>query len=409
MNSYARKSYIAVIFIVVLFIPSEINWHIGTVRLEPYRIVLIFAFLSLLPLIIRHKYSSHEMFLLFFCVWCFISYIKNHGGGGVQSGLINFLEVFISYFVGLTIAANIYSLRKRYTLLLIFFVILTPFALVEASNGYRVFHVIAGEIANTPYKDYIGDKYIRFGIHRSSTVFSHPILYSISALSLFPLIYILYSKKAATLYAIAIICTIFTSVTSAALLMLVMSIGMFVLYKVSRRYDSIFKVSLISLIALLLFLEFLSDRGAVRFIIDFTSFNSHTAYTRYLQWIYASSTIKSNIVYGIGFGDWVRLHWMPASVDSYWLVVALRHGLPGVILIAIFYILSLKRHWVEFRGGVGNNVIYYGFFVSICSIILAAFTVDFFDRAKPVIYLVLGFYNSFICKQYITNKEVKVG
>lgn len=399
-----NKFGIVTVFILLIFIPNEVYWSISGVRLEPYRIFLLFIFVLYLPKIVGFKYTKTEFFLLLYCLWVVISFVRNHGlGSGLQSGVIHFLEVFVAFFLGMRVIGNINSLKYNVAVFCALFLFLMPFAFVEASNGYRLFHALAASITNVEYMPYLGEKYIRFGIHRSSTVFSHPILYSITALMFIALVFNLYKTKLAVIFSLGLVSTIFTSVTSAAFLMFLINVFMLMLYKISLKKDWIFKFSLIALISVLVFVEFMSNRGAVKFIIDLTSFNSDTAYTRYIQWVHVMQNIDRSPIFGVGFADWIRPFWMPPSVDSYWLLMTLRHGYVGVLLVSIFFVLTLKNHWGMYRAT--KNKIYYVFFVSIVSLVFAAFTVDLFDRAKPIVYFILGMYNSFLVLERVKIRK----
>jgi hypothetical protein len=49
----------------------------------------------------------------------------------------------------------------------------------------------------------------------------------------------------------------------------------------------------------------------------------------------------NNFMLGIGFHDWTRPSWMPSSVDNFWLLTAMRYGMPCLIsmIAAILYLV----------------------------------------------------------------------
>jgi len=51
--------------------------------------------------------------------------------------------------------------------------------------------------------------------------------------------------------------------------------------------------------------------------------------------------VRAHPVFGIGYGDWARPNWIPASVDNFWLLTAMRHGVPGLGFLAAAFILVL--------------------------------------------------------------------
>ena len=321
----------------------------------------------------------------------------NHAAQGVESGGILFLEVVLSYFVGLSIAGNSGVLRKNINIVMLIFVLLLPFAIIEAMDGYRLFHVMAGEFAGVPYSDYLGDKYFRYDLHRASTVFAHPILYAVISVMFMALLPVLFGMGRQLIYFIAIVGAAITSVSSVAFIMLAWTIIMYVLKSIAKSFSGVYRLLLALAVVVYIAVSIASDRGPVRVLISVVSLNPETAYTRYLQWVFASDDIAASPLMGIGFSEWSRPFWLGNSVDSHWLLVALRHGYPAVILLGLFFWLSMAGFWKEYRRS--NDALSFAFFVSVSSFVIAAFTVAYFDRAHMMLYLVMGFYNSFLLRR----------
>lgn len=393
----ARNSLLCVFFLLIVFLPAELYVDLEGVRLEPYRVFLMLAFFALLPRMLRHKYSKGEVALLAYTVWVMLSMIYNHAGQGVESGGVHFLEVFVSYFIGLSVAGNSVLLRKNVNIMLGVFLLLLPFAVVEAMDGYRLFHVMAGEFSGMPYSDYLGDKYFRYELHRASTVFAHPILYAVIGVMFLALLPVLFGVVRSVLYFLGILGAAITSVSSVAFIMLAWTVFMYVLKYLSAGFRSIYKLVFSGALLIYILLSIASDRGPVLLLISVFSLNQDTAYTRYLQWVFAADDIAAHPIMGIGISEWSRPFWLGASVDSHWLLVVLRHGYPAVILLGMFFWSSLAAFWRDYK--LRNSALSFAFFVSVSSFVVAAFTVTYFDRAHMMLYLVMGFYNSFVGRE----------
>jgi hypothetical protein len=90
------------------------------------------------------------------------------------------------------------------------------------------------------------------------------------------------------------------------------------------------------------FLTIASNRGPVIILIDNLTFNAHTAWTRIWIYEYGSAEVLRHPLLGIGIsGDWARPSWLTGSVDNFWLVIAMRHGLTGIILLGLALIAGL--------------------------------------------------------------------
>jgi O-antigen ligase len=293
-----------------------------------------------------------------------------------------------------------YLLKASLTYVLIGLVFLAPFAIIEATNGYRFFHVLTADIFGTETLDNLGYSYFRHGIHRASTIFSHPILYSIIAIMLFPLLYIYRSPLHKTLFFFGIITAMVTSVTSAGILMFASQIGLAMCKKLERIIPLIFKYLVIIVISFYVIVSFASNRGPVLVLIQSLSLNSQTAYTRYQQWIFSFDDIANNPIFGIGFNEWSRPFWMQISIDSFWLMTILQNGSFALLALSTCFIYSMKSYWLYWR--LSKDTLFFCFFVSIFSIVFAGFTVDFFDRAQLMVFFFLGVFNSFI----VANSDI---
>ena len=83
--------------------------------------------------------------------------------------------------------------------------------------------------------------------------------------------------------------------------------------------------------------------GLVAFIIETFAFDQQTGWgrTEILHW--GSISVREHPFFGIGLNEWVGPWWRKQSVDNFWLVVALRYGLPALI----FIVAGLALHAVQ--------------------------------------------------------------
>ena len=80
--------------------------------------------------------------------------------------------------------------------------------------------------------------------------------------------------------------------------------------------------------------ELTSNTGFYGLLIRYASLNTVSAYNRVLIWQYGTENIARNPWFGIGYADWVRPSWMHSgSFDHFWLIMALRFGIPESLLL----------------------------------------------------------------------------
>jgi hypothetical protein len=99
-------------------------------------------------------------------------------------------------------------------------------------------------------------------------------------------------------------------------------------------------------------IDILSNRTPIRVFMSYATFSAHNAYWRGLifEWGIANvlgsaeKAIPASPIFGIGMRDWIRPHFMNSgSMDNFWLVLAVRYGMPGFLLMAIGYAIVIGR------------------------------------------------------------------
>ena len=139
-----------------------------------------------------------------------------------------------------------------------------------------------------------------------------------------------------------------------------------------------------------LFVEFGSNQTPVQFYISHLTFNPHTGWHRLLIWEYGSASVVNNPLFGVGFGDWARASWMSSSVDMFWLVYAMRHGLPaGLLILSAFLMLFLA---VSFRKDLDGhlNACRMAYLIIMTSFFIVGWTVHLWGMAYIWFVFLLG-------------------
>jgi hypothetical protein len=120
------------------------------------------------------------------------------------------------------------------------------------------------------------------------------------------------------------------------------------------------------------------------------AFDPWTAYYRLLIWEYGWISISLHPLFGTGFGEWVRAAWMPPSIDMFWIVPAIRHGLPALILFTTavaWLVFSIGLHRTQDTERDGYKTAY---LISIASFVLAGCTVHFWNSTYVLFLFLLG-------------------
>ena len=135
----------------------------------------------------------------------------------------------------------------------------------------------------------------------------------------------------------------------------------------------------------------ISNRGFFALLVSHLTFNPATGYYRMYQWKYAMDDVLDNPLLGIGISQWSRPEWLNYSIDSFWLLITMQHGIPaGIILLfcslyIVFHVLNnLHKQHVLYRWMANAWIL------SFLSLILIGFTVDYFGKLQPMFFFTLG-------------------
>ena len=390
---------LGILFVISIFIPVEFHYLVGSLRIEAYRVVLGIALLySLLNIKdLLEKADLVDILLFIFMVFAAASLVYNHGlQKGIESSGILAIEVLGAFYLArglITTPKSYYRINMLFVTILAFLVI---FSIYEAFFQHRVLHEWAKNITGNDslnwklYTHY----YVRFDIMRTTNLFAHPILYGTIGAIFFPFIILLllYRFKISNLLkTVALLIGMISTLSSAPLLSVVFQGMTALLAQYWTGAKRLWVAVAFFGTSTFLIIEAFSNRGFFAILISYLTFNPVTGYYRMLQWKYSMDDISDHPVFGIGLHDWTRPEWMNSSIDSFWLLMTMQHGVfAGFILFfcslyAVFHILNnLHKHHIATRWMVKSWVL------AFMSLILIGFTVDYFGKIQPLFFFVLG-------------------
>ena len=85
-------------------------------------------------------------------------------------------------------------------------------------------------------------------------------------------------------------------------------------------------------------IDLLSNRTPFHVFVSYFSFSVQSAYNRINIWNYGTAEVARHPIFGIGFNDWIRGPWMSDSMDNFWLLTAMRYGIPSFLFLAALLI-----------------------------------------------------------------------
>lgn len=327
------------IFFVAMMLPTAVSVNLGGLRLSVYRVVLIVMILPMLvSLVSGRKGRMHIFDLLVFahCGWAIIALTKWGGvAQGIESGGIYLVE-----FAGPYLLSRLYirsyedfaAVARAYVVLVVATLV---FTIPEALTGVHILHDGISGAVGGPMAPFIEP---RMGLERTFGPFDHPILYGVFCASAFSLAYFVLAERRlmnfkGMAYVMGVGLATFMSASGGPYLVLMMQafVGAWerVLGKVKGRWAALFSMFALAYI----FIDLFSTKTPFHVFVNNFTFSKESAYNRILLFEYGSAEVARHPILGIGLGDWERPAWMSDSMDNFWLVTAVRYGLPALFLL----------------------------------------------------------------------------
>lgn len=373
-----RNRVVLVLFIATLFVP--VSYFLGPLRLSPYTIFLLGATPVCLTFWAFGKLGQKtfaDYSIIFFVVWAWMSLLLNGDpSSAVETGGIMFIQTAGAYFFGRAVVRDSSTLRFLVSVLIGSILLLAPFALFESVTGNPLYlrlisplGAVVSEVNMDP----------RLGFERAQVAFEHPILFGIFCASAFSLAVSVKGSRprgfGRTIRTPIIFLVSCLSLSTGALLSLNVQLGLMIWNRVLRTVKSRWRLLLGLLVCAYLAIDVLSSRTPFHVFVTYATFNQSSSYNRILIWQYGSAEVWRHPFFGIGMQDWSRPLWMSASMDNFWLVQAVKYGIPGFIFIVLAFLLTMRRigkatlHTDEdksIRRGIMFSLI--GTCVAICSV-----------------------------------------
>ena len=391
----ARKQLGWIPFLFLLLIPIPSSLDLGSVDLPLYRLVLLVALVPCLMSWARGDLGRKRLAdfaLIAFCSWCTISLVVIHGAGfAVQPGGVIFVETLGAYMLGRRFVRDADDLYSVTRMLFVLVVCLLPFAIVETLSGRNVLREAFASILPT-YADVTMEP--RWGLRRVQLGFNHPILFGVYTGCMLGLVYCVLGygetrfrrlARAVLVGFTALLC--FSSGPLTGLVGQAMLLGWnWILGAFKARW----KLLLALIGALYLFVLLFSNRSPAAILISYFAFDEGSAWVRILAWQYGSQSILNHPVFGVGFGPWDHPSWLTSSVDMYWIVDGIRHGLPAVFLLATAYLSSVVP--VALKRGLDERTASYrlGYVVTMVGFFLTGWTVYYWNGVYVLFMFLLG-------------------
>lgn len=291
-----------------------------------------------------------DLLFLLYCPWAIYTLHLNNPESALSFGG----SVALEFYGGYLLARAYIRTPETFAAMcrgLFFIVFLTiPFAMYEAKTGHAP---IPEAINRLPFFYSFDDFYnelagIRMGLERSQVIFSHPIHYGLFCSTTFALCYTgfknIYSTTFRYLVCLILALGVFLSLSSGALLPMVLMSGLIFWAWAWDKVASRWVIFGVWTAFCYVVVDLLSNRTPIQVFLEYATFSPHNAYWRILIFEWGMKNVWKHPLYGLGLNEWEREWFMHStSMDNFWLLNAVRYGIPGFLLIASGFALAIWK------------------------------------------------------------------
>jgi len=378
------------LFLVSLTIPWIVP--LGPLNMPTYRFVLLLTLPSSFLAWTGGKAGpirTEDIAFMLFCAWAAISLFIAHGGAAIETAGTTFIDTMGAYMLARCFVRNAEQFRRAVLLAVKLIVILLPFAIYEWITGNKPLLDIFGVIF--PTVD-VTKMTPRMGFWRVQGPFSHSILYGGfcgSFLALTAAVVRPGLMRGLTVGAVGLAAVL--SMSSAPMAGVVVQSALMTWNKVLGSIEARWKLLWALVFACYLVIEFGSNQTPVNFYISYFTFDPQSGWYRTQIWEWGSLSVANHPLFGIGLGDWVRPSFMAGdSVDNFWLLTAMRFGLPAFLLFAAACLaiwLPLAR-----KNKLPGEILPYrtAYLICMTSVALVGTTVHYWGSSYVSIMFLIG-------------------
>lgn len=362
----AKADWVPVLLFASILMSPEARLDLAGFALFPYRLALAVSLPFLIIKASREpvRVGFADLVMIFSAVWMFLATAAHYTIDiSLKTGGAATFDALAAYLVGRLYFRNSIDLR-RFLYRITPLVIGAAFVLFVESISHRyLFRPFVGMVTGHSPAAILNRMYeIRNGFLRATGPFQHPIAAGLFFATLLPLFLAADLPVRRWIGALACVGGVF-SWSSAGIASLAAGLALGFYDQFQRKHRIGWMPVVLSVLTICIMIQSFVQGGLIRFIIRYASLNPATGYYRLAIFQYGWADVERHPWIGIGyFGSYLRPAWMGTeSVDNFWLLQALRYGIPGMVLFlvgawAVIIKLGMMRQRLESGSLTGRRM-----------------------------------------------------
>ena len=339
-----------VVWLYLIAVVVPLGMPVGPLAMTGLRALLMIMVIPLMVRIFTGKceriYPTDVLFVLH-VLWTALALIINNPGQVVeQVGSVG-MEFLGGYAMGRVYIRNRADFIALCRALILIVMVMLPLTLFETMTGRSLMleglKAIPG-VRTVALNFHDARALFGLSLERVQMGFSHPIHFGLFCSVVFSLCFVSLASSINTtqrwLAGMAIALSGILSLSSGALLAVALQFGLIawaaMFAKTERRWWLLVGLFVLMYITV----DLLSNRKPLQVFMSYATFSPHTAYWRAIIFEWGMKNVWMNPWVGLGLNDWIRPDFMRSgSMDNFWLVMAVRYGIPGFVFVTLGYVL----------------------------------------------------------------------
>ena len=339
-----RLPVVVWVYLFAVVIPIGVN--LGPLVLTGVRMVLIVMILPLMVQLLMGRFGklfATDFLFIGHVLWSALALAVNNPSQVIQQTGSVGMEFLGGYVLGRAFIRSRADFMALSKVLIWFVIAMIPVALLETMTGRVLLIDILKQIPGVRTIDYAVQP-DRFGLDRVQLGFGHPIHFGLFCSVTFSLCFVAMEGTFSTfrrwVTGAVIAATGFLALSSGALLAIALQFGLIIWAMMFAKFEKRWWFLVGLFVLAYIVIDLLSNRKPLDVFMSYATFSAETAYFRAQIFEWGMKNVWANPVFGIGLNDWVRPWYMYTnSVDNFWLLMAMRYGIPGFLTVTIGYTL----------------------------------------------------------------------
>lgn len=345
-----RLPVVVWLYLLAVVIPFGIQ--VGPLMLTGLRLLLMVMILPLMVRLFTGRYGrlfATDILFVLYLAWATLALLANNPGAVIeQTGSVG-MEFLGGYALGRAYIRSRSDFIALCRALIWIVLVMMPFAIFETLTSrtllLEALRALPGVRTVATVQT---DGRVLFGqpLDRVQLGFAHPIHFGLFCSVTFALCFVAmkgtFSDTRRWLTGGVVAVTACLALSSAAILSVALQLGLIIwaaaFAAMQRRWWLLVGLFVLAYVVI----DLLSNRTPIQVFMSYATFSAHTAYWRALIFEWGMKNVAVNPVLGLGLNDWFRPAFMhTSSIDNFWLLTAMRYGIPAFVFVTLGYVLVL--------------------------------------------------------------------